>query len=171
MEEVLLASVRAQHGPTAIKLAHEPRVRQWLSAAELQELQIAENRYRQHFMEELSFRPVEEPMSSVPESVHQSTKVDFAQGSKPPALAGFEDWSFLGKGGMAEVWRGRDRKTGRVEAVKIAFAIDPETIRRFQLEARSMATIDHRNVRRVYGADVAPTAGRISAWSFWPVPL
>lgn len=68
-------------------------------------------------------------------------------------LAGrYELRSRLGRGGMAEVWRARDPKLDREVAVKILAAERAEGgfLRRFQREAQSAASLNHRNVVAIY---------------------
>jgi serine/threonine-protein kinase len=70
----------------------------------------------------------------------------------------------LGEGGMATVLRARDRELRREVAIKVLFphlARRPEVVHRFQREARAAASLDHRNILRVYdvGGDAAG-AGR-----------
>ncbi|MBL8626737.1 MAG: serine/threonine protein kinase [Myxococcales bacterium] len=67
----------------------------------------------------------------------------------------------LGSGGMATVYRARDRELRREVAVKVLFphlAKKAELTRRFQREARAAAGLEHPNILRVYdvGADGAP---------------
>ncbi|HLN81469.1 MAG TPA: serine/threonine-protein kinase, partial [Thermoanaerobaculia bacterium] len=55
----------------------------------------------------------------------------------------------LGRGGMGEVYRSRDTRLDRSVAIKIlpsAFASDPESVRRFEKEARAVASLSHPNV-------------------------
>ena len=50
---------------------------------------------------------------------------------------------------MGEVYRARDTRLGRDVAIKIlppAFAADPESVRRFEKEARAVASLSHPNV-------------------------
>jgi eukaryotic-like serine/threonine-protein kinase len=64
-------------------------------------------------------------------------------------LGPFEIEGSLGRGGMGEVYRARDTRLGRTVAVKIlpsAFAADPESVRRFEKEARAVASLSHPNV-------------------------
>src|SRR5579871_5585362 len=58
----------------------------------------------------------------------------------------------LGQGGMGSVWLARDEVLGRDVAIKV-IAIgdaDPSTARRFLLEARAAAKLNHPNVVTVY---------------------
>ena len=55
-------------------------------------------------------------------------------------LGHYEIVSFLGAGGMGEVYRARDSRIGRDVAIKVippAIAADPERLRRFEQEARA----------------------------------
>ncbi|HSR97816.1 MAG TPA: protein kinase [Kofleriaceae bacterium] len=59
----------------------------------------------------------------------------------------------LGEGGMATVFRARDRELRREVAVKVLFphlARRSEVVRRFQREARAAAGLEHPNILRIY---------------------
>ncbi|WNG22246.1 protein kinase [Cystobacter fuscus] len=56
----------------------------------------------------------------------------------------------LGRGGMGEVYKARDRRLGRTVALKFIRGSDPELVMRFLQEARAQARIDHPNVCKVY---------------------
>ena len=59
----------------------------------------------------------------------------------------------IGRGGMAEVFRARDRLLDRLVAVKILFpefATDPSFVERFRREAQSAANLNHPNIVGVY---------------------
>ncbi len=61
--------------------------------------------------------------------------------------------SLVGGGGMGVVFRATDLRLNRTVALKVLsqmHAQDPETVRRFQNEARSAARLDHENIARVY---------------------
>jgi hypothetical protein len=63
----------------------------------------------------------------------------------------------LGSGGMGQVFRARDTKLGREVAVKVLpaeFAADPDRLRRFDQEARTLATLNHPNVLVIYDSGV-----------------
>ena len=58
---------------------------------------------------------------------------------------------FLGAGGMGEVYRAVNTRTGLVAAVKVLTeATDPGLIERFSNEARIQASIQHPNIARFY---------------------
>lgn len=59
----------------------------------------------------------------------------------------------LGSGGMAEVYRARDKLLDRVVAVKIlhaAYRSDAEFVERFRSEAKSAARLSHPNIVSIY---------------------
>ena len=59
----------------------------------------------------------------------------------------------IARGGMGVVFKGEDRSLGRAVAIKVLlqrFNTDPESVARFQREARSMASLDHPNIVPVY---------------------
>jgi serine/threonine protein kinase len=64
-------------------------------------------------------------------------------------LGPYEILASVGAGGMGQVFRARDTRLGRDVAVKIlppAFADDPDSVRRFEKEARAVASLSHPNV-------------------------
>ena len=66
--------------------------------------------------------------------------------------------SFLGAGGMGEVYAAEDLRLHRVVALKIlppSMALDPERLLRFQREAQAVAALNHPNVVILYGIDQA----------------
>ena len=70
----------------------------------------------------------------------------------------------IGRGGMAEVYRGRDQRLARPVALKILraqFSHDPALRLRFEEEAKAAALVSHPNVVGVYdaGEDNDATAG------------
>jgi serine/threonine protein kinase len=58
----------------------------------------------------------------------------------------------IGGGGMGAVFRGRDLRLDRIVAIKVipASKREPETLRRFRIEAQAAARLDHPNIARVY---------------------
>jgi serine/threonine protein kinase len=68
-------------------------------------------------------------------------------------LAHFELLEPIGAGGMAAVIRARDTQLDRTVALKILppeTAANPESVLRFQQEARAAAKLDHENIARVF---------------------
>ncbi|WP_306598331.1 serine/threonine-protein kinase [Geothrix sp. 21YS21S-2] len=75
--------------------------------------------------------------------------------SLPPGtlLGPYELLAPIGAGGMGEVYRARDPRLERDVAIKVlqpAFAADPDQLRRFEQEARSVALLNHPNILQVY---------------------
>ena len=71
-------------------------------------------------------------------------------------LAHYEIVEPIGKGGMGEVYRARDTKLGRDVAIKVLpdeFAQDSERLRRFQREAKVLASLNHPNIASIYGLE------------------
>lgn len=73
---------------------------------------------------------------------------------RPGDLLGrYELGEELGEGGMATVFRARDRELRRDVAVKVLFphlARRAEVVRRFHREARAAAGLEHANILRIY---------------------
>jgi serine/threonine-protein kinase len=68
-------------------------------------------------------------------------------------VANWERYEFLellGRGGMGEVYKARDRRLGRIVALKFILGSVPELVMRFVQEARAQARIDHPNICKVY---------------------
>src|SRR5262245_50074857 len=68
-------------------------------------------------------------------------------------LGPYEILSLVGSGGMGEVYRARDPRLGRDVAIKVlpsGFSVDHDRLRRFELEARSAAALNHPNILAVY---------------------
>ena len=73
-------------------------------------------------------------------------------------LGPYEIVAPLGAGGMGEVYRARDSRLGRDVAIKAlpqALARDPESLARFDREARLLASLSHPNIAAIYGLEVA----------------
>jgi eukaryotic-like serine/threonine-protein kinase len=81
-----------------------------------------------------------------------------AERAPPVVSERYEMIGLLGTGGMAEVYRARDRQLDRMVALKFIAGADPNLRMRFLREARAQARIDHPNVCRVY--EVGELAGR-----------
>ena len=80
----------------------------------------------------------------------QLTEVDIVQESLKGEYDILEE---LGRGGMALVYRGRDRELEREVAIKVlpfSLAFDAEFVERFQREARTSAQLEHPNIIPIY---------------------
>jgi serine/threonine protein kinase/Tol biopolymer transport system component len=61
--------------------------------------------------------------------------------------------SLVGAGGMGEVYRAHDSRLGRDVALKLlphSLAIGPESVRRFQQEARAASALNHPNILAIH---------------------
>ena len=68
-------------------------------------------------------------------------------------LGPYEIGALVGSGGMGEVYRARDPRLGRDVAIKVlaaGFSNDPDRLRRFELEARAVAALNHPGILAVY---------------------
>src|SRR5205085_1555607 len=71
-------------------------------------------------------------------------------------LGPFRIETFLGAGGMGEVYRAQDTKLRRAVAIKVlpdSFANDPDRRVRFDEEARALAALNHPHVGAIYGVE------------------
>ncbi|MCK5378097.1 MAG: serine/threonine protein kinase, partial [Acidobacteria bacterium] len=69
-------------------------------------------------------------------------------------LAHYEILEKIGEGGMGEVYRARDKQLDRNVAVKLlpsAWSSDSLRMRRFEREAKVLASLEHPNIAAVYG--------------------
>ncbi len=72
------------------------------------------------------------------------------------ALSFYEILGPLGAGGMGEVYRAKDTRLDREVAIKVLpeeFADDEERLRRFEREAKTLASLNHPNVAGIHGID------------------
>ena len=68
-------------------------------------------------------------------------------------LGPYEIQTPLGAGGMGEVYRARDTRLGREIAIKIlpvSFSEDSDRVKRFELEARAIAALNHPTILAVH---------------------
>ncbi|GAC1623797.1 MAG: hypothetical protein NVS4B11_18740 [Ktedonobacteraceae bacterium] len=73
-------------------------------------------------------------------------------------LGKYELQERLGQGGMAEVWKALDTQLQRYVAIKIMHASlqnDPDFLKRFEREARVIASLHHSNIVQIYDFQVA----------------
>jgi serine/threonine-protein kinase len=71
-------------------------------------------------------------------------------------LGTYEILAPIGAGAMGEVYRAKDSRLGREVAIKVLpehFADDEERLRRFEREAKMLATLNHPNVAQIFGVD------------------
>ena len=80
-------------------------------------------------------------------------------------IPGYELQDTLGAGGMASVYRAVQLSLNRLVALKLmreALSRTPDYTRRFLIEARSVAQLQHRHIISIY--DVAQEY--VGAWSY-----
>ncbi len=68
-------------------------------------------------------------------------------------LGTFEIVAKIGEGGMGEVYRARDSKLDRDVAIKVlpqSVAADPDTLARFEREAKAVAALSHQNILAIH---------------------
>jgi len=71
-------------------------------------------------------------------------------------LTHYEILGPLGVGGMGEVYRARDTRLEREVAIKVLpeeLAGDEERLRRFEREAKTLASLNHPNIAGIHGID------------------
>ncbi|MCU0686165.1 MAG: protein kinase, partial [Polyangiaceae bacterium] len=94
-----------------------------------------------------------------PAGVGRSNPASGDEGGFPVAEGDrYEVLQSLGRGGMGEVYKARDRRLGREVALKFIRWGDPDYAIRLLQEARAQARIEHPNVCKVY--EVGEVAGR-----------
>src|SRR5580700_4483553 len=78
--------------------------------------------------------------------------------SRLPELAKYEVLEEIGHGGMATVYRARDRRLGREVAIKVIhphLRDSKEVVSRFNTEARAVAKLRHPNIVEVFDVSEA----------------
>ncbi|HUG17791.1 MAG TPA: protein kinase [Planctomycetaceae bacterium] len=84
----------------------------------------------------------------------ETFKVDLTSGiAKFPTIPGYEVEELIGRGGMGAVYRARNLKLNRAVAVKMILArggASTEELIRFQIEAESLATLQHANIVQIH---------------------
>ncbi len=68
-------------------------------------------------------------------------------------LGPYEVVSFIGAGGMGEVYRARDPRLGRLVAIKVLseeMSRSPEALARFEREAKAVAALSHPNILAIH---------------------
>jgi len=104
-----------------------------------------------------SFLSLDPTTYGLPTTLSPDTRVDLIPGAE---LGRYRLECPIGRGGMGQVWRARDRDLERDVAIKVVrpeLAADGDVRARLLREARAMARLQHPNVIAIY--DVAELAG------------
>ena len=85
-----------------------------------------------------------------PEEIERNSPTSLTPGM---TISHYRILNKIGAGGMGEVYRAHDPRLGRDVAIKIlpkASVTDPDRLKRFELEARSTAALNHPNIVAIY---------------------
>src|SRR5262249_36628258 len=101
------------------------------------------------------FRPT---LSAAPPNTDEVTETDAPPAAPAPAapgadVAGYELLGELGRGGMGVVCKARDRRLGRVVALKMVLAgahAGPAELVRFLTEAEAVAAVNHPGIVGIF---------------------
>src|SRR5262245_49355055 len=67
-----------------------------------------------------------------------------------PAIPGYDVLGLLGRGGMSLVWKARDRRLGRLVAVKCLRADSAADVERFRAEAGAVVRLQHPHIVQIF---------------------
>ena len=90
------------------------------------------------------------PLSAAKEEPQEPSEVDLVRGE---LVEEYEILEELGRGGMAIVFRAKEKLLDREVAIKVlpfSLAFDKEFVERFQREARTSAKLEHPNIIPIY---------------------
>jgi beta-lactam-binding protein with PASTA domain/tRNA A-37 threonylcarbamoyl transferase component Bud32 len=106
-----------------------------------------------HTLDQPEDAPTAQAPASPPSPSRQAPSLRPSSGS-PVVLSGrYEMGEVIGRGGMAEVHRGRDLRLGRtvaIKALRVDLVTDETFQARFRREAQSSASLNHPNIVAVY---------------------
>ncbi len=83
-------------------------------------------------------------------------------------LSHYQITSQLGVGGMGEVYRARDSRLGREVVIKVlpvSFEPDKERLKRFEREARLLASLNHPHIASIHGRGDGRSSRKMAASS------
>ncbi len=91
------------------------------------------------------------------DTILSGTPQEAAPSTFPPELRDrYSDLQYIGKGGIARVYRGQKRSDGRVIAVKIPVSFDETTGKAFLKEMRVWEDLHHPNIVEVSEVNILP---------------
>ncbi len=96
--------------------------------------------------------PIDSSSTGNEATVARTGSVPAAAAPAKPELPGYVLGELLGRGGMGEVWKGRQVSLDREVAVKVLpekFAKDPEFVARFEKETKALASLSHPNIVQI----------------------
>jgi predicted Ser/Thr protein kinase len=92
------------------------------------------------------------PLEPAPKAPQQAPpKADAA--AVRPSIPGYDCMELLGRGGMGEVWKARQRSLNRIVAIKVlssSLAVEPDFVRRFERESAALAALAHPHIVTIY---------------------
>ena len=83
-------------------------------------------------------------------------EVDPVAAHVPVERARYEVLGEFARGGLGRIFRARDRRTGRVVAIKEVLLAEPAVLRRFAREALVTANLQHPSIGPVYQVGRGP---------------
>jgi eukaryotic-like serine/threonine-protein kinase len=69
---------------------------------------------------------------------------------QPTKIGKYEVVDLIGRGGMGVVYKARDPQLDRLVAIKMIIGANPALLKRFDIEARSTAGLQHQNIVTIY---------------------
>jgi tRNA A-37 threonylcarbamoyl transferase component Bud32/tetratricopeptide (TPR) repeat protein len=69
---------------------------------------------------------------------------------QPTKIGKYEILNTIGRGGMGVVYKARDPRLDRLVAIKMIIGANPALLKRFDVEARSTASLQHQNIVTIY---------------------
>lgn len=85
----------------------------------------------------------------------------------------YDDISFIGKGGMGVVFKARNRKLNRIEAIKLLLKSNSsrKAKERFKKEMKSLGRLNHPNIVKLFSASLEDEENLFLVWNTLMVPL